>query len=144
SFLDALFRLHSARWNSDGMPGVLCGADLRAFHSRVVQDLLPQNVVRLYGMRCSNRLIAVLYAIFERDIAYYYLQGFDPEFAWYSPGTQLIAAVVEDAVKEGKRQVDFLRGREKYKYAWGAQDRITTRLTYAAVADLRPSSKISA
>ena len=144
SFLDALFRLHSARWNSEGMPGVLCGANLRAFHSRVVQDLLPKNIVRLYGMRCSNRFIAVLYAIFERDIAYYYLQGFDPEFAWYSPGTQLITAVVEDAVKEGKQQVNFLRGREKYKYAWGAEDSVTTRITYVGAAALRLSSNIAA
>ena len=130
-FLDALFHLHSARWNSAGMPGVLCGASLREFHSQVLRGLLPGEVVRLYGLRCAGRLIAALYAIFERCTVYYYLQGFDPEFAWYSPGTQLIASVIEDALREGKQQLDFLRGREAYKYAWGATDSVTSRFTYA-------------
>ena len=136
SFLEVLFRLHSARWNSAGMPGVLYGAKLRAFHSRVLRNLLPNDIVRLYGLRLGDRFIAALYAMFERDTAYYYLQGFDPEFAWYSPGTQLIAAVVEDARKEGKQQVDFLRGRENYKYLWGARDSLTTRITCLGVQEM--------
>lgn len=130
-FLDALIHLHSARWNSEGMPGVLSGSRLRQFHGRVVQGLLPGAVVRLYGLRCAGRLIAALYAIFESDTVYFYLQGFDPEFAWYSPGAQLIAAVIEDALREGKQQLDFLRGGESYKYAWGAHDSVTSRLTCA-------------
>ena len=41
---------------------------------------------------------------------------------------QILGAVIEDAVKLGKRSIDFLRGREAYKYAWGAQDTPTFRL----------------
>jgi CelD/BcsL family acetyltransferase involved in cellulose biosynthesis len=130
-FLDALIQLHSARWNSSGLPGVLSSSRLREFHRWALRGLLPGAVVRLYGLRCAGRLIAALYAVFERSTVYFYLQGFDPEFAWYSPGAQLIAAVIEEALREGKQQLDFLRGGESYKYAWGARDRLTSRLTYS-------------
>jgi len=36
--------------------------------------------------------------------------------------------VIEDAIRAGKLAVDFLRGREAYKYSWGARDRSTTHL----------------
>ncbi len=143
-FLEALFHLHSARWNSAGMPGVLSDAKLRDFHSRVLEVLIPRNIVRLYGLRLAGSLIAVIYVIFERHTVYYYLQGFDPEFAWYSPGTQLVAAVIEDALRESKQHLDFLRGREAYKYAWGAHDSITLRLTYTGARALGSTSKTAA
>ena len=75
--------------------------------------------------------LSSLEGIFERRTVYYYLQGFDPEFAWYSPGTQIIAAVIEDALREGKLELDFLRGSEAYKYSWGAHDSHTSRLVRA-------------
>jgi hypothetical protein len=32
--------------------------------------------------------------------------------------------MIEEAVKEGRRELHFLRGAEAYKYAWGATDRM--------------------
>jgi CelD/BcsL family acetyltransferase involved in cellulose biosynthesis len=73
-------------------------------------------------------LIATLYALVESDVVYCYLQGFDPAYKALSPGAQILAAVIDDAVREAKASVDFLRGREPYKYVWGAADRDTYRL----------------
>ncbi len=63
------------------------------------------------------------------ETAYYYLQGFDFGWRWFSPGTQILGAVIEDALREGKKKIDFLRGRESYKYLWGASDEPTFRLS---------------
>jgi CelD/BcsL family acetyltransferase involved in cellulose biosynthesis len=90
--------------------------------------LLEKGVLRLYALRLRDRVLAALYALFEKEVAYCYLQGFDPEFAPFSPGAQILAAVIEDAVRHQKRSIDFLRGREAYKYSWGAQDTATYRL----------------
>ena len=126
--LAALFRLHRTRWSQPGCAGTLLDDAVRQFHRSVAPRLLAKGVLRLYALRFENRIIASLYAFFERDTAYCYLQGFDPRFAEYSPGAQILAAVIEDAVNLGKRSIDFLRGRETYKYAWGAQDTPTFRL----------------
>ena len=126
--LAVLFRLHSRRWSELGMSGVLAGPEVQRFHQRVAPTLLEKGVLRLYALRLQDRLLAALYALFEKDVVYCYLQGFDPEFADFSPGAQILAAVIEDAVRQHKRAIDFLRGREAYKYSWGAQDVPTYRL----------------
>jgi CelD/BcsL family acetyltransferase involved in cellulose biosynthesis len=135
SMLDDLFRLHTARWNDDGHSGVLKTDQVRAFHKEVAPWLLEEGVLRLYGLRHGGQIIASLYALFEATTVFCYLQGYDPAYRFLSPGTQILAAVIEDAIRQGKQTVDLLRGREPYKYIWGAQDRITYRLVRKSISD---------
>ena len=127
-FLQALLHLHSTRWQQFGMPGVLSEECVQTFHERSAPELLRAGVLRLYGLRFEGDLIAVLHTLSDSDTIYCYLQGFDPKYSFFSPGMQVIAAVIEDAIREGKRTVDFLRGAEPYKYSWGAGDRLTCHL----------------
>lgn len=39
----------------------------------------------------------------------------------------LVGHAVEAAIAEGMASADFLRGRETYKYLWGAEDTPTLR-----------------
>lgn len=128
-FLEALLQLHGRRWRQSGELGVLADERVQAFHRLAARALLERGVLRLYGLRFEGKLIASLYALAERDVIYCYLQGFDPAYAEFSPGMQILGAVIEDAVRLGKRRVDLLRGREKYKYNWGARDEPTYRIT---------------
>ena len=127
-FLDSLFHLHGRRWALAGRPGVLSDTAIQSFHERVAPQLLDQSILRLYGLRLNGRFIASLYSLFEHDITCCYLQGFDPEYAHFSPGAQLLGAVIADATREGKRRIDFLRGREPYKHHWGACEIPTFRV----------------
>jgi CelD/BcsL family acetyltransferase involved in cellulose biosynthesis len=126
--LDGLLHLHCMRWRESGKPGVLANAAVREFHQRAAPLLLHAGVLRLYGLRLNGQLIATVYTLWERDAVYLYLQGFDPVYAEYSPGMQIVAAVIEDALREGKEAIDFLRGPEAYKYIWGARDETTYRI----------------
>lgn len=58
---------------------------------------------------------------------YTYLGGFNPALEALSPGTVIIAHAIDEAIGEGRCAFDFLRGREAYKYAWGAADELTYR-----------------
>jgi CelD/BcsL family acetyltransferase involved in cellulose biosynthesis len=127
-FMNALLQLHSTRWHHFGMPGVLSDERVQKFHERSAPELLRAGVLRFYGLRLDRELIAVLHTLCERDTIYCYLQGFDPNYSFVSPGMQIIAAVIEDAIKQRKRVVDFLRGSEAYKYSWGARDRLTSHV----------------
>jgi CelD/BcsL family acetyltransferase involved in cellulose biosynthesis len=40
----------------------------------------------------------------------------------------MVAKLVERALAEGRRRLDFLRGDEAYKYEWGAVDEPIQRL----------------
>jgi CelD/BcsL family acetyltransferase involved in cellulose biosynthesis len=125
--LDALFRTHAARWGMRGEEGMLMGDEIQSFHREVARGLLAAGILRLYGLRFNGRLVGALESFFEKDCAYFYLHGFEPDVARYSPGLQLVGRFIDDAVDRGIRRIDFLRGREAYKYRWGAKDVPTYR-----------------
>jgi CelD/BcsL family acetyltransferase involved in cellulose biosynthesis len=123
-----LIRLHSARWAERGQVGVLSDLCVQQFHREAAFELLPQNLLRLYGLRAGEDIAAVLYAFAHHGITSFYLSGFDPAWKAASPGVLLIAHAIEEAVREQRTEFDFLRGRERYKYLWGAKDKTTWRL----------------
>jgi CelD/BcsL family acetyltransferase involved in cellulose biosynthesis len=121
--LEELFRLHAARWAERGEPGVLADPAVRAFHRLAVPALAEAGLLRMYGLRIGGRLAAVHYGLGDGKRVYYYLGGFDPELAPLGPGVLAIGHAIGEALREGAREFHFLRGRERYKYAWGAVDR---------------------
>jgi len=125
--LDDLFRLHQGRWRRRGLPGGFASSRVRAFHRATAPRLLERGWLRLLQLHAEGRTVAAMYCLVCRGTAYYYLGGFDPAAAALSPGTLLIARALEDAVRNGAREFDFLRGDEPYKYAWGAVNRLHSR-----------------
>lgn len=132
--LDELVRLHTRRWEGRGEAGVLADPDVLAFHRAAAPGLLEAGLLRLRALRLQGRVAAVIYALLAGpDRILFYLSGFDAAWAHQSPGTILLGEMLEEAVREGRREAHFLRGGEAYKYAWGAADRMNAacRLTRA-------------
>ena len=141
--LDRLFQTHTSRWQNAGEPGVLADEKVREFHRRLAPALVDQDVLRLYSLSVGGQTVAMLYTLFEKESVLLYLHAFDPTHAYFSPGTCIFGAVIEDATRAGKRQVNFLRGREPYKYLWGARD-TTTFALQASAAGLDALGRVAA
>jgi CelD/BcsL family acetyltransferase involved in cellulose biosynthesis len=114
-FLEAFFRLHQARWNQRNLPGVLADPEIQAFHREAAAGLMKRGCLRFYGARQEGKIIAVLYGFAHRGRVYVYLAGFEPALAQYSPGTLLTNYAIEEAIRNGDREYDFLRGGEAHK-----------------------------
>jgi CelD/BcsL family acetyltransferase involved in cellulose biosynthesis len=127
-FLDELFRLHANRWSQQGQSGVLADEQVRRFHRESAPKLLASGFLCLYRLRVKEHTAAVLYALVNGSTVFCYLQGFDPEFGFISPGTQLMFFVLEEAVQLGMRKFDFLRGEEFYKRHWRSRPETTYRI----------------
>ena len=67
-------------------------------------------------------LAASLMSFQYRDEVSLYNVAFSALFSAFSPGYSLFDRAIRRAIEEGRRKVDFLRGGEKYKYDFGAQD----------------------
>jgi CelD/BcsL family acetyltransferase involved in cellulose biosynthesis len=132
-----LFRLHALRWSTRGEQGVLREEQSQAFHRQAAQNFARAGNLRLYSLELNKQIVGVLYAFANARATYYYLSGFDPEFEKISPGTLLIGHAIERAIAESHCDFNFLRGAEPYKYAWGATDRQTHRLTVKPAAARR-------
>ena len=137
-FLHDLFTLHTSRWSGQGQSGVLADRQVREFHESSAPRLLENGLLALSRLRLGDRTAAVIYSLRLADTTYCYLQGFDPQFSWFSPGTQLMFAVISDTVRHGMRKFDFLRGQESYKQHWRAEPEPTYRiqLPRAALANV--------
>lgn len=130
--MEALFALHGAQWQARGEPGVLDAAPVQRFHRQAAQALARTDTLRLQRLRDGTRTVAVLYGFQARGRAYAYLSGIDPAYGQLGLGTVLIGAAIDRARADGARELDFLRGTEPYKYAWGAVDRPQLRLAVSA------------
>jgi CelD/BcsL family acetyltransferase involved in cellulose biosynthesis len=122
---DELVRLHAARWHSRAEPGVLADPCVQNFHRQAIGALAAEGLLRLYALRIAGRVAAVYYGFQHRQRAFAYLGGFEPDFAFESPGTILLGHAIAASVREGAKEFHFLRGSERYKYEWGAEDRWT-------------------
>jgi len=122
SFIEALFAVHGARWQSQGSSGVLRGEAVRSFHRSAVGRLADSGLARLYRLDIGGQPIGAYYGFQHDGVAMAYLMGFDPQYERLSPGTILLGHAIDEAVREGARELHFLRGREPYKYGWGAED----------------------
>jgi CelD/BcsL family acetyltransferase involved in cellulose biosynthesis len=103
---------------------VLADPPIRRFHRAAAPLLLSAGLLRLHVLRLDERIIAVMHALHAKCRAYCYLCGFDPEFGALSPGTLILGHSIWQAVREGTREVDFLRGQERFKSFWGVRERL--------------------
>lgn len=131
---DRLADLHGARWRSRGEAGVLADQAVRAFHHRALPGLEAGGMLRMTQLEQADRPLAIVYGLAAKGRFHCYITGFDPDAAFLSPGMVVIGEAMRDAAGEGCTTFDFLRGREAYKYAWGAVDRpsVTRRFTRGA------------
>lgn len=66
---------------------------------------------------------AASYLCFDyQDHIWVYNSGFDPTFREYSPGWVMLSYLIQNAIENGKKVFDFMRGDEDYKYRFGADD----------------------
>jgi CelD/BcsL family acetyltransferase involved in cellulose biosynthesis len=126
--MNELFRLHTARWRSKWLPGVLNSPKVRSFHQAVATQFQQTGWLRLFCLNLDSATVAALYCFYFKNRGYYYIGGFDPAYSKMSIGTVLTGHALAAMAEEGCREFDFLRGAEAYKYRWGCSDRFNSRM----------------
>ncbi|KFA91513.1 GNAT family N-acetyltransferase [Archangium violaceum] len=126
--LTDFFRLHSARWESDGGSQGIRGKGVESFHRDATQLLAERGRLRLYTMKVGGQAVASVYGILHRDTFIYFQSGYDPAWRNRSVGLVLVGETFKDAIEAGLREYDFLRGTESYKSDWTTQQRRTVSM----------------
>ncbi|HEX3431285.1 MAG TPA: GNAT family N-acetyltransferase [Rhizomicrobium sp.] len=126
SLLAELVRLELLRWKG----GVFSDQRVADFHAAALPGLMEHGVARMYALEIGEKTVGVWYGFALRACSYAYLCAYDPDYRFESPGAILIGHAIEEAIREGTRVFDFLRGSETYKYEWGARDRVNIRRVF--------------
>ena len=116
--MDTLVVLHRKRWHERGIMTAFDDSRFVGFHREMASLALEQGWLRLHQLRVGDEAIATLYGFQYRDTFYHYQGGFDPDWGDYSPGYLLLVHAMENAIGDGAREFDFLRGPEDYKLDW--------------------------
>jgi CelD/BcsL family acetyltransferase involved in cellulose biosynthesis len=127
--IDRLIWLHNKRWEQAGQQHAFSTNDYRDFHRALMHALLKRDQLRLYCLELSGQIVAMYYFYKFRDAVYLMQSGFDPDFSDVKPGQALLGYIVENAMVEGNKVLDFLRGDHRYKDELATGERETVYLT---------------
>jgi CelD/BcsL family acetyltransferase involved in cellulose biosynthesis len=134
--LEALFSLHTSRWQQSGDTGIFCGERRREFYRRVAELCYDKGWLRLQGIRLNGELKAIGWCFTCKNKAGYYIIGWDTSLSHVSAGSNLLAFSIKDSIEQGLQEFDFLRGGEEYKTRWTKTVRMTKRFLVSR-GDLR-------
>jgi CelD/BcsL family acetyltransferase involved in cellulose biosynthesis len=124
--LDAFFALHE---RSTGEKAAFLTPRMRGFFRDVAREYLRSGELRLSTLELGGVPAASSFGFMYRDRYLLYNSGFEPSLAERSPGNAAVAHAMQGAIAEGAVAFDFLSGDEAYKYAFGAQNTFTARVT---------------
>jgi CelD/BcsL family acetyltransferase involved in cellulose biosynthesis len=114
-FADSFFNLHKLRWKSRGLPGAFIGSGER-FQRAWISN--RNSAVVMNMLLVEGKPAGVIYGMKQNETMYFYQAGMDPALSSLSPGTVLVAKLIERAISEGCKTFDFMRGDEPYKRRW--------------------------
>lgn len=118
--LNALIRLHTARWKEQGEPGMIAANRSEGFLRSMAAEMARQDVLRFFAIRFRGEVVAVVLCFRHRNKIYAYMSAFDPDYETLGFGRTLLFEGFRHAYAEGYDAWNFLRGDEPYKASWGA------------------------
>jgi CelD/BcsL family acetyltransferase involved in cellulose biosynthesis len=121
--LEVLLTYYRERWP---------GGDARFydFMRQVTGRLIPLDRGQFSLVRAGDEILAVHFITRYRDTQNFYVQGLKP-LPSVSLGGTLIGFSLEQAIADGVRYADFLRGMEEYKFVWAREVSASIEITIA-------------
>lgn len=111
--------LHETRWGTEESHGAFgSNPDFQDFHMKVARIFAEKDWLGLYFLTANDEPISAQYTFEYEEKIYYYLGGFDPNYAQYSVGNLTIMFLLERGIKKGFKEYDMMRGNEYYKRLW--------------------------
>jgi CelD/BcsL family acetyltransferase involved in cellulose biosynthesis len=119
--LSELRRLHQARRVMLDQPGCFSNNRFESFLTEAVELLSKRGLARIDWCEVEGKTVATHLVLKGTDTLFMYQSGLDPEAMKLEPGHLLTIASIQNAIEQGVRFYDTLRGDEKYKTYWGSK-----------------------
>jgi CelD/BcsL family acetyltransferase involved in cellulose biosynthesis len=119
-----LLALHLDRWANDGPARAFRSRRFTAFHDLVIPAFWQEGAIELAWLSIRDEPIAALYNIVWNDKVYFYQSGRRLDLpANLRPGVALHAYAIQNAIRQGRREYDFLGGPSRYKLKFAPESR---------------------
>lgn len=122
-FLEALFDLHTRRWERAGEPGSFADHRRRQFYRELCPALLREGHLRLARLDLDGEPVSVQMGALIEGTYYQLQEGNHPDIEAFRPGVALRAWALEQMIADGLERYDFMGGESQHKRDWGAEPR---------------------
>ncbi len=123
-------RLHRLRFEQRGERSTFLEDTNQAFHWAVLGRVGPRGWARLYLLELDGKAVAGYYGFCVRSKFLVMQTGFDPAWSRRGVGNVMVGLAIQESIRSGHDEFDFLRGDEQYKFHWtrSTREAITVRL----------------
>ncbi len=97
----------------------------RSFVADAVAGLLPAGLCSFWEFRRDGEVIGSYLNFADSRAYYWYLGGFSRSASRVGIGKIAIGHGIRSSIESGRREYDFMRGGESYKYWFGAHERLS-------------------
>lgn len=112
--VDALLRLHHARWQGRG--GSNIGAAAGSVITGAAQALAPESRMIVALLEGPQGPVAAELVVLAGSTAAFWGGGFDPAWASFAPGTQAMLLALRHLAERGVQVADLGGGEDEYKW----------------------------
>ena len=132
-------RLHSALWQSRGLPGTLGQPAMQRFVRDFCRAAHEAGWLRLHQLYLGDRMVAAILVLHWGHTASYYQSGWDLTLANLHVGELVLVHSIRCAIEEHMRIYDLLRGGESYKdrYATGSVSQVSYEFAARPIGKLK-------
>lgn len=118
-----IVRLHRLRFEGQRKYSSFSTPEIQQFHAEALPRLAASGMARLYLLQANGKAIAALYGFSAGKKFAFYQCGMDPSWSRLSVGLVMMGCSIEEAIRTGHEEFDFLRGNEAYKFQWTTKSR---------------------
>lgn len=126
--LPSLFELHRRRWAKEAKPGVFHWERKRLFYENLSRLLLDRGWLCFSWLEWKGQILACQYGFAYRNRYFQLQEGYDPACEHWNVGVGLRAWSIQQLLKRGLCEYDFLGGVGRHKSDWGAATKLSLRV----------------
>jgi len=126
--LASLYELHRRRWAKEAKPGVFHWDKKRLFYKDLSLRLLDRGWLSFSWLEWKGQILACQYGFVYGDRYFQLQEGYDPDCEHLNVGIGLRAWSIQQLLKRGVSEYDFLAGVGRHKSDWSRQTKVSKRL----------------
>jgi CelD/BcsL family acetyltransferase involved in cellulose biosynthesis len=139
--LTRLKELNTRSWRERGQSGSFATDEFVSFHFGLAERLLKLGHLLLCSLWVGDEYQGGFYGFVYHGVLYFYIMSVEKsDMKRVNVGDLVLSLCMEEGIRRGCREFDFLRGAEAYKYRWTETDR---RLLSVRIYNRRPAALLS-
>jgi CelD/BcsL family acetyltransferase involved in cellulose biosynthesis len=115
--------LHRLRFQQQDKYSSFLAPHIQEFHADSLTHIAAAGMARLFLLQIGDKAVAALYGFSVNKTFSFYQIGMDPAWSHLSVGVVMMGCSIEEAIRSGHDEFDFLRGDEAYKFQWARETR---------------------